>query len=504
LAAFVAVRDRSLATDDSYIHRRIAEHYASTGFAWWNAGERVMGTSSPLWTILLALLFKISARIDIALPLLEAVLVGIASGLAASLAGRLCQPALGKPENNTREVLAKLGAGLVTGACLLDSAVGQMETPLAICLLLGGLRLLSGREKPWHLNGRATLGLALLVLATLTRLELGLYVLLLATALIISKRATLLTFAAGLATALIGCLWMLHQFGTVVPNTIAAKSAAYTRIPVVEVLRCFNMSRLGAVLFAALLICLIATVWRNQRDDVSAAAISLTIGGAALGMLYVFRGVLVFPWYIPLVTVPLGLGIWLIAATSRNWQVQAVSLLLFLWVLRFGAGADKHLTFEAITGHTPGDGLRDLQAARVHEYLLLGSSLNTACSNGTLLTSEIGGLGYSYHGKVLDGLGLVTPEAIAYHPLRFPEDSPTGTEGAIPPRFARATLPDLIVTYYVWGEATIREGREMNYTEFIIPPFPEYDYAPANSYLGPMYVMVRGGDNVMSREFNRL
>ena len=30
--------------------------------------------------------------------------------------------------------------------------------------------------------------------------------------------------------------------------------------------------------------------------------------------------------------------------------------------------------------------------------------------------SEIGTLGYYYHGRVLDGLGLVSPEVLRYHP----------------------------------------------------------------------------------------
>jgi hypothetical protein len=135
--------------------------------------------------------------------------------------------------------------------------------------------------------------------------------------------------------------------------------------------------------------------------------------------------------------------------------------------------------------------LHDAQAARVHEYLKIGMLLNNACPKATLLTSEIGGLGYSFHGRILDGMGLVTPEAVAYHPLHFPEDSPSGADGAIPPRYAQAAKPDLIVTYRILGEATIQQGPSLGYVDFVLPPFPMEDDVPAGYYLGAMHVMVR-------------
>src|ERR1700744_2109114 len=46
-------RLRILAADDSYIHLRIATHLMTTGHGYFNLGERVMVTSSPVWTVLL-------------------------------------------------------------------------------------------------------------------------------------------------------------------------------------------------------------------------------------------------------------------------------------------------------------------------------------------------------------------------------------------------------------------------------------------------------------------
>ena len=41
------------------------------------------------------------------------------------------------------------------------------------------------------------------------------------------------------------------------------------------------------------------------------------------------------------------------------------------------------------------------------------------------------GLGYAFEGYILDGAGLVTPEALGYHPLDIPRERDTGYVGAI-------------------------------------------------------------------------
>jgi hypothetical protein len=42
-------------SDDAYIHMRIAHNLLRTGHPYFNPGERVMVTSSPVWTLLLSL-----------------------------------------------------------------------------------------------------------------------------------------------------------------------------------------------------------------------------------------------------------------------------------------------------------------------------------------------------------------------------------------------------------------------------------------------------------------
>jgi hypothetical protein len=473
--------------DDAYIHRRIAEHYAQTGFAWFNNGEKVMGTSSPIWTILLGLAYRIFGDHPVVVPTIEALITGLAATIAGLLALRLTQQ-----QSANSMTLRFLGASLITWTCLLEAAVSQMETPLAITFLLAGIFLLSGTDRPGLINTRVHAGLAIMTLAVFTRLELALFLMLVALCLLLSRKLRIGTVFYACVVGVAACLWQLHQFGTLVPNTVGAKAKAYQHIPISQSLTALGLSQLAMPVFILLLCVLLWMVWdkRDLRETPLAASI-LLLGGLGLGILYVSRGVLVFPWYVPLVLLPFTLGLFLILPERSGKTVWALALVLILWPLRGPVWFCRHVATEALLGHRPKDGFNDAQAARVHEYLKIGGLLNSACPQATLLTSEIGGLGYSFHGRVLDGLGLVTPEAVAYHPLHFPEDSPSNIEGAIPPRYAQAAMADVIVTYQILGEATIQRAPSLGYVDFVLPPFPMEDYVPAGYYLGLMHVMVR-------------
>ena len=67
------------------------------------------------------------------------------------------------------------------------------------------------------------------------------------------------------------------------------------------------------------------------------------------------------------------------------------------------------------------------------------------CPHGTLLTSEIGAIGWTYRSKIVDGLGLVSPEVLRYHPLRVPSQRASGGIGAIPAQAIVDLRPDLVV-----------------------------------------------------------
>src|SRR5512133_1972289 len=73
--------------EDAFIHFRIARNLAETGQPYFNVGERVMGSSSPLWTVLLAAGLKLVGSPGF-VALLEAASVVAAAVLAWRFLGR--------------------------------------------------------------------------------------------------------------------------------------------------------------------------------------------------------------------------------------------------------------------------------------------------------------------------------------------------------------------------------------------------------------------------------
>ena len=93
------------------------------------------------------------------------------------------------------------------------------------------------------------------------------------------------------------------------------------------------------------------------------------------------------------------------------------------------------------------------ESRRVHLYLDAGALLYQACPHSELMTSEIGGLGYSFKGYISDGVGIASPSAIKYHPMAVPFERSDPGLGAIPPRFVLDRKPDLIFSFDIYAEA---------------------------------------------------
>jgi hypothetical protein len=111
------------------------------------------------------------------------------------------------------------------------------------------------------------------------------------------------------------------------------------------------------------------------------------------------------------------------------------------------------------------------ESARVHEYRRIGAALYQQCPSGTLMTSEIGGLGWGFRGTILDGAGLGSPEAIRFHPMRVPQERSNGSMGEIPPGFIRERHPDLIVSYDSFAESALPAARALGYIDYTFPMY---------------------------------
>lgn len=211
--------------DDSWIHLQFARNLAHGAGLSYNPGEFVTGSTAPLWTAILAVLFLLPGSV-----LLWTQLLGVALYLAGIDATWRLSRELGLGEG-----LSALAAGLTLATSwLVWSALSGMEIPLFILLSLWGMILhLRERADP----GRPPLSLAVLAVAVLARPE-GVLLLLLAFLdrfLVFeggrrpSFRA-LLT-GAGLAACAVAGSFLFYGWagGSVLPTTYAAKGGGAVR-----------------------------------------------------------------------------------------------------------------------------------------------------------------------------------------------------------------------------------------------------------------------------------
>jgi hypothetical protein len=466
----VAFYLRLFASDDSCIHLRISRHLIESGHPYYNLGEAVMVTSSPVWTILLALSLLVFRSISPAIPL-EAFSVGAACASSFLLA------CFYEPEFELTPPVRTLYlflSPILIFLLLLPSSVQQMESPLAVALILAGVYSFEQKKFWWPF---------LFILAAWTRYE---YFLLLPVMLIAGLRMQRLQWKGALISAitfLAGLLWLLRQFGTAVPNTIKAKASGYV-LTYRESADQIGVKRIAVLCLFALLIA-IASRRSARRLLLPTLMVLFSIGLVAL---YVAERTFIFAWYIPVALVPLIAGLTLgMFATDKGWGRVAAAVSLIVLMPCVTAGQE----LAAFVAQRPQLAYRDAANARVDVYRLVGHVINQSCPTARLLTSEIGGLGIGFPGEILDALGLATPAAIRYHPMPVPQDRSSGGVGAIPPAFVNDVHPDVVVSYSFFTEALAKRVDRSIYEEHIYQPLPAIASKQNHSLNGAsLYVLI--------------
>jgi hypothetical protein len=99
-----------------------------------------------------------------------------------------------------------------------------------------------------------------------------------------------------------------------------------------------------------------------------------------------------------------------------------------------------------------------LENARTRTYLRIGTVLAERCPGSIVAAPEIGALGWTFDGKILDGEGLASPEVLPFHPLKVPDERPTGGLGSIPGRAVAALRPDVVVSMEVFSTDFTRKA----------------------------------------------
>lgn len=437
--------------DDAYIHLRIARHFAEAGVPYYNIGERVNGSSSLLWTVLLCALFKLFGASAVILPVLEwALIAGVFAVCVELLRERFAPP------------IAVMAAFVVVSSFLLNVAALWMETPAALLFFL--LSIFSLRRESFLWAG------VFAGLAFLTRLELALWFVI---AFLFTQNASQKKlFFTGVAPFLL--FYMVFNgyfFGSLLPNTISAKSRVY-HVNFQDFWFFLHVTPLiGLYLFGFCVLQFFLLLERKSSVWVFPTSLVSTI----LLFLYFSRGTMMFQWYLPLILLPLALTFLMTRSSKRVYIVLHSALggfILSSWTSRAiseGVG---------LVQNRPAANPESLSGERVRQYQRIGDLLYRRYPNATLMTSEIGGLGWTYKGEILDSVGLVSPRFLKYHPMAVPEDRATTATGAIPPGAVHEAQPDLIVSMQIFSQAFRRDFGHGRFPEYQLwKRFPVVDFA---------------------------
>lgn len=413
--------------DDSWIHLQFARNLAEgAGFSY-NPGVPVAGSTAPLWTLLLAVAFAVGGP---SLTIVKA--TGVLTTLAAALITRAAALAWGASEP---AALAAALAMLWTGP-LAWGALSGMEVPLAALLTAAAL---------WaHARGWLVRTALCAALAPLARPEAILLIPLLA----FSKPPSLRRLVAfgGLAVAVLApaVIFSLATVGTPVPATAVAKveggllgwlGGAHEPLVRLVVTRPAQFVRewIGwlwqthRLLPLALAPAVIIT-WRRVGPALGVPALVLIAQPLAMALLAPYRG----PAFqegrysahlLPLVFVVLATSL---GPTWTRWR----GLIATVWLV-------LSLVSLVPAGVRYGWGVQNINAMQVHIGHWVAQNVPP---QARLALNDIGAIAYVSRRRVLDLMGLVTPEIIPYRRQ--------GEEGII--RFVNEQCPDYVIVFPAW------------------------------------------------------
>jgi hypothetical protein len=425
-------------SDDAFIHLRIARNFVVNGTPYYNPGEAVGGSSSPLWTVAIAVLFRHFGPRVALVPRLEFLLTVGVFGLCIWVLRERLSP-----------IVAVIAAFLIVAMYLASVAAGTMETPAAVLCFLASLIALRN-DQPIRFGFLAAL-------AVLLRYELAAWLVI---GFLLSRglRAKALYIAGAATPLLVGATFNAYYFGALIPNTVWAKSRVY-RLSMADFLTGMDTNWVGLVLFvAANALVLGAAVRRRSPPWLRALAIFPVV----LFGLYCVARAFIFAWYWPLMLVPLALSAILVFPT----RVPYVLLLLLVALPSYPIATAKE-AYGLLVGNP--SFFRDFTvAARARQYLRIGNDLAQLMPTAVLMSSEIGALGWTFPGRIVDAAGLVSPECLKYHPMPVPEERSRGTLGAIPPRAVTDLAPDVVVSMEAFSEAFRRQLAAGTISDYVL------------------------------------
>ncbi len=457
--AFVAVLARVIPTprtiDDAFITFRYARNLVSgIGFVF-NPGQPVLGTTTPLYTVLLATLAGITRSTNY--PWLALLVNALADAATCVFLA-----ALGEKLTGRRSVGLCTALLWAIAPMSVTFAIGGMETSVFILLLVA--------TAYFYVIGRTRWAAVAGGLLVLTRPD---GVLLVAPLMIdlLARRLRARQFPTAEALLFLGVVlpWVAFAtifFGSPIPHSILAKTLAYRVAPVdglINLLQHYGtpffedqfLGRFwplaGFILYLAL--SLIGGVNILRRDT---RVWPLVLFPWLYFAAYAAAGILIFRWYL---APPLPFYFLLIlagfaqllgdlTARARGWlQTRRLDPLLL------PVGVFVFFSICAWTprpDHGPNEPAPQMAWHQLELYYAqVGSALAPRLTAGSVVAAgDVGALGYYSNARILDTVGLMSPEATVYYPL---DRSLYTISYAIPPLLILNQKPDFVVLLEVYG-----------------------------------------------------
>ena len=385
-------------TEDALITLRYAENIAhGNGFVY-NSGQHVLGTTTPLYTLVLALFEFLHLNALAAGKFLNIAADGITVYLISDILLRLGRPRSGW-------IAALLYA---TASTSVNISIGGMETGLVTLFCTLAIAFYMKQN-----NDGLFASLAILFLLRIDGLLLG--VILLAAVFYRDKRLPIRSALLALGIVLPWLIFTTVYFGSPIPASMVAKLTVYNRLitenlPNLSTFRTQFYAGPVQVVTTLLFVVGLITVIRKERSLVFAAGWLILY----FGVMFVSK-VPAFGWYflppLPIYYVLVGIGISsLFPQSSRskmNFRVSSVALLILGIPLVYHG---KSIARDITNAQNLEDGVR----RPIGEWLAGHNK-----EGDTVLLEPIGYIGYYSKLNVIDMVGLVSPEVLPYYRTQY-------------------------------------------------------------------------------------
>lgn len=390
--------------DDAYITLRYAANIAAgQGFVF-NPGEHVLGTTTPLYALVLAALAALGA-----VPTTTAVVLGIAADAAAMVVlGRLAARSL----DRTGVVFTLLVYALLSP--IVSYAVSGMETSFYMLLILSSVLA--------YAAGRMRLAGVLCALVVLTRPDGAILAAVLLLHALVWRRSEFV----GFGVVCVGVLapWLAFAtvyFGSPLPQSMLAKIQMGATDPLLSlhnfVWYFSDRENRWFLALTPVFLLGVAGVLRSKRE---LAVLLVMAWGVLYATAYILSNKFLFPnspfeWYFVPLLAPFALGIGaglsgLLSFTGsqhgkpRSWRRYAAGLCTAAVLILGYNGVLQYQRLE----------LGRLVSGREEVYAQLASTMREmGIQSEHVAAYEIGAFAYYYPGPILDLLGLVSPQVDA-------------------------------------------------------------------------------------------